>query len=143
MQKRVKQIMVYLLTGLLILSSLGISFQHLECNHCDVFSLVKAEKELVTYSDCCSHKADTTDVVASSGDDCECAHEILLAEQQKGEKTTPPSIIFLKVVLVPCVITLFKILRTVLVPRIKHVIPFESCIASGRQILSLNAVLLI
>lgn len=135
--------MVYLLTGLLILSSLGLSFQHLECNHCDVFSLLKAEKEMLAVSDCCAHQSEFPKTFTVEGEDCACAHDVLLTEQQKGEKTTPPSTMLFKVVLVPCVITLFKILRAVLVPRIKHVIPFESCIASGRQILSLNAVLLI
>lgn len=143
MQKRVKQIMVYLLTGLLILSSLGLSFQHLECNHCDVFSLLKAETQKTAVSDCCAHQSESAKTFAVESEDCACAHDVLLAEQQKGEKTTPPSIHQINAVLYPCVITLFNILRTYFVSGIKHVNPIESCIASGRQILSLNAVLLI
>ncbi|MGL4804996.1 MAG: hypothetical protein ACRC26_01460 [Bacteroidales bacterium] len=142
MAKKIKHMISLLLTGLLLLSGLGVTLQHLECNHCDLFahSTQTQSKEI---SACCASKSMSfTDTYADS--ECECSQNISIAEQNQDTQTVPPMHSSLKIVIFTCVLFLFNFLR---IPAIQRLFsPFKTSsayIASGRQILSLNAILLI
>ncbi|MGL5636705.1 MAG: hypothetical protein ACRDD0_07460, partial [Bacteroidales bacterium] len=76
--------------------------------------------------------------------ECECSQNISIAEQNQDTQTVPPMHSSLKIVIFTCVLFLFNFLR---IPAIQRLFsPFKTSsayIASGRQILSLNAILLI
>lgn len=144
MENQLKHIASLFLIGILALSGLSITFQHLNCNHCDVFSTTNytENKEV---SSCCMH-SDTSmpDSSPHAETNCYCSQNISIAEQNKDIQTIPPIYSSLKVVLFTCLLFLFNFLRIPVIQRLFSSFKTSSAyIASGRQILSLNAILLI
>lgn len=142
MTKQFKHMMSLFLAVILLLSGLGITLQHLECNHCDLFSEYSpAEKTEV--SACCMHTGMTANAVQTE-DLCGCSENIHLSEQNKEIQTTPPVNHSTGIVLFTCLLFLFVNLRVPVTQRLNSSFNSSSLfIASGRQILSLNAILLI
>lgn len=143
-QKMYKYTLALTLTALILLSGFSGVLQHLLCDHCDVASLFQTEQLTSEQAPSCCAKAQAGFSAQRSADDSHC-----LCEHASDEATTPakeveaPESFKLSPALFKGRITMLfaALLSTESHP--VHPIPTSIRIASSREILALNAILLI
>ncbi|MGL4992825.1 MAG: hypothetical protein ACRC6R_01625 [Bacteroidales bacterium] len=140
----IKQIVKYtlslILTALIMLSGSYGVFKHLACNHCDVASLFNSEQAKGKPMACCS--TNSLGINTLSLDDCFCDSDSDSQEETKRSiQTTVSSKLSVDLIKVP-VMSLISMLLSIDIKPI-YPKPISSRIASGRDILAMNAVLII
>ncbi|MGL5893662.1 MAG: hypothetical protein ACRCZM_03500 [Bacteroidales bacterium] len=130
---------IFLIALLMLSGSFGL-FKHLACNHCDVASLFQEQATTTQSKGCCSTNA--LGVNTNSLDDCLCNGDSAASEVENREaESTNVSKTSVDLIKVPIISLIKKLTSSEVELTFPH--PTSTWIASGRDILALNAVLII
>lgn len=140
MTQRIRHSITLIFTALILFAGTGNLWAHVLCNHCSISSHFEAAET----PSCCtpSHKQTTNQSQHEHADDCVCFNQADDTAFEVVDKVTPPAPLADSINWVACYTLLFKALVST-EHKPEPFIPLDTCIASGRDILALHAVLLI
>ncbi|MGL5786293.1 MAG: hypothetical protein ACRCX4_05725 [Bacteroidales bacterium] len=139
---QLKYISTLILTGVILIFGLGITLQHLNCKCRFVPDNMHSSVQTAHASDCCHSLPASSETDSSTAENCNCAvsfcqtelnDETLISSSSSCSSLTMLSFIF----------TLLLLLRKPLLLSSRSVSSSKCRIASGRERLSLHAILII
>ena len=140
MTQRIRHSITLIFSALILFAGTGNLWAHVLCNHCSITSHFDAAET----PSCCTHSnsAESPKAQHAHADNCICFNQADEAVFGAVDKVTPPAPLADSINWVACYTLLFKALVST-EHKPEPFIPLDTCIASGRDILSLHAVLLI
>lgn len=140
MTQRVRHSITLIFTALILVAGTGNLWAHILCNHCSITT----HYDTAETTSCCSmsHKQESKQAQDEDTHNCVCFNQADEIVFDTVDKVTPPAPLADSIDWAACYTLLFEALVST-EHKPEPFIPLDSCIASGRDILSLHAVLLI